>query len=179
MGNPPGTNCLPRAGNGSQQWVLRAPPHTKEVPPSAMMGLRPQGPTHAWQQSAAKGSPVPKARASAGPRGLGAPVPGVCGCRPGLSLLATAPLPAPHFLSQALQEATGSTWERRGPALRPVVEGPARPHLAIEWRPGSPLHVGWALRRRNRAPGRCSRPSVLWAGARPDRVIRPYRNTQN
>lgn len=79
-----------------------------------MLGPRPQGPARARQHSAAKGSPVPTAEASAVPWGLGAPIPGACGCRPGRALLATAHLPAPpHFLSQAPQEATGSAQESR------------------------------------------------------------------
>lgn len=60
--------------------------------PGVMLGLRPQGPARARQHSAAKGSPVPTAGASAVPWGLGAPVPGACGCRPGRALLATARL---------------------------------------------------------------------------------------
>ena len=82
-------------------------------------------------------------------------------------------VPAPHFLSQALQEAAGSTWESRGPAPRPVAGGPAHPHLAIERQPGSPLHVGRALRSRNQALGRhCL---ALWcSGLAPDLTVQKH-----
>ena len=63
--------------------------------------------------------------------------------------------------------------------MRPAAGGPACPHLGHRAVANLASPCGVGPPQAELSPWPLSYPLVLQAGARPDHVIRPYRNTQN